>query len=43
MWGEADHNKWITFYGTEARLECGEFGWKLYRGDKEIDSCDALA
>ncbi|MEZ6153217.1 MAG: Gfo/Idh/MocA family oxidoreductase [Pirellulaceae bacterium] len=42
MWAEATPANWITFYGTEGRLECGEFGWNLYRGDQVIESHAAL-
>lgn len=42
MWGPDPLEPWITFYGTAGRLECGEFGWRLFDGPTMVDSCNAL-
>ena len=42
MWGPDTPEPWITFYGTEGRLECGEFGWKLFHGQTIVETCEAL-
>jgi predicted dehydrogenase len=40
MWGPDPSEPWITFYGTKGRLECGEFGWRLFDGPNVVDSCE---
>ncbi len=42
LWTEATPENWITFYGTEGRLVCGDFGWKLFRGGSVVESHAAL-
>lgn len=41
MWGPDTSEPWITFYGTEGKLECDLFGWRLFDGPNVVETGQA--